>query len=143
MRFIKLAKELFPINRSITGAGVRKTLSIIKKKHLPNLKIKKVKSGIKAFDWNIPPEWNIKDAYIKDESGKKIVDYKNNNLHLVAYSRKINRIISRKELNKHLFSIPNKPGAIPYVTSYYKPFWGFCVAHKNRKKMFIIKIIKI
>ena len=76
MKFIKLAKELFHIHRSITGTGVRKTLRIIKTKHLPDLKIKKVKSGTKVFDWKIPPEWNIKDAYLKDESGKKIIDYK-------------------------------------------------------------------
>tara|TARA_B110001454_G_C12685647_1_gene420040 strand:- start:50 stop:1345 length:1296 start_codon:yes stop_codon:yes gene_type:complete len=135
MKFIKLAKELFPIHRSITGTGVRKTLRIIKTKHLPDLKIKKVKSGTKVFDWKIPPEWNIKDAYLKDESGKKIIDYKNNNLHVISYSKKINRVISRKELNKHLFSIANKPQAIPYITSYYKPFWGFCIAHKDRKKI--------
>jgi len=135
MKFIKLAKELFPINRSITGEGVRKTLRIIKKKHLPNLKIKKIRSGTKAFDWKIPPEWNIKDAYLKDEFGKKIIDLKNNNLHVVSYSKKINTTISKKELNKHLFSIPNKPRAIPYITSYYKSFWGFCIAHKERKKI--------
>ena len=132
---IKLAKELYPINRSITGKGIIKSLRIIKKKHLENLKIKRIKSGTKVYDWKIPSEWNIKDAYIKDESGKKIVDYKKNNLHIVSYSKKIKKYISKKELNRHLFSLPKKPGAIPYVTSYYKSFWGFCISHKERKKI--------
>ena len=134
-RLINLAKKLYPINRSITGKGINLTLKIIKKQYLPNLKIKKIKSGTKVFDWKIPPEWNIKDAFIKDETRKKIVDYKKNNLHIVAYSKKINKYVSRKELEKHLFSIPKKPYAIPFMTSYYKPFWGFCLSHKERKKM--------
>ena len=133
--FLNLAKALFPINRSITGRGVRKTLKIIKKEYLSNLKIKEVKSGTKVFDWKVPPEWNIKDAYLKDEVGKKIIEFKNSNLHVVSYSTRINRYIKKKDLEKHLFSIPNKPNAIPYITSYYKPFWGFCIAHKDRKKI--------
>ena len=102
--------------------------------------IQKIKSGTKVFDWKIPPEWNIKDAFIKDETRKKIVDYKKNNLHIVAYSKKINKYVSRKELNKHLFSIPKKPRAIPFMTSYYKPIWGSCLSHKERKKMNKLKI---
>tara|TARA_B100000686_G_C16791964_1_gene979348 strand:- start:42 stop:1322 length:1281 start_codon:yes stop_codon:yes gene_type:complete len=134
-KFITLAKKLYPINRSITGKGVVKTLKIIKASHLPKLKIKKIKSGTSVYDWKIPPEWNIKNAFIKDESGKKIIDYKKNNLHIVSYSKKINKYVDKKELNKHLFSIPKKPKAIPYVTSYYKTFWGFCLAHQERKKI--------
>ncbi len=133
--FITLAKKLYPINRSITGKGIIQTLKIVKKKHLPKLNIKKIRSGTKVYDWRIPPEWNIKNAYIKDESGKKIVDYKRNNLHIVSYSRKISKYVDKKELDKHLFSIPKKPKAIPYVTSYYKSFWGFCISHKERKKI--------
>ena len=132
---IKLAKKLYPINRSITGKGIIKTLKIIKTNHLPKLNIKKIKSGTKVYDWRIPAEWNIKDAYIKDEAGKKIVDYKKSNLHIVSYSKKIKKYINRKELNEHLFSLPKKPKAIPYVTSYYKSFWGFCISHKERKKI--------
>jgi len=132
---INLAKKLYPINRSITGSGVNLTLKIIKKKYLPNLKIKKIKSGTNVFDWKIPPEWNIKNAFIKDQTGKKIIDYKKNNLHIVSYSKKINKYVSNKELNKHLFSIPKKPNAIPFMTSYYKPYWGFCLSHNERKKI--------
>ncbi len=134
-KLITLAKKLYPINRSITGKGIIQTLKIVKKKHLPKLNIKKIRSGTKVYDWRIPPEWNIKNAYIKDESGKKIVDYKRNNLHIVSYSRKISKYVDKKELDKHLFSIPKKPKAIPYVTSYYKSFWGFCISHKERKKI--------
>ena len=92
---IKLAKKLYPINRSITGKGIIKTLKIIKTNHLPKLNIKKIKSGTKVYDWRIPAEWNIKDAYIKDEAGKKIVDYKKSNLHIVSYSKKIKKYINR------------------------------------------------
>ena len=134
-KFITLAKKLYPINRSITGKGVVKTLKIIKASHLPKLKIKKIKSGTSVYDWKIPPEWNIKNAFIKDESGKKIIDYKKNNLHIVSYSKKINKYVGKEELNEHLFSIPKKPKAIPYVTSYYKTFWGFCLSHQERKKI--------
>ena len=132
---ITLAKKIYPINRSITGEGLIQTLKILKKKHLPKLVIKKIRSGTRVYDWKIPSEWNIKNAYLMDESGKKIIDYKKNNLHIVSYSKKINKYINKKELNKHLFSIPKKPNAIPYVTSYYKKFWGFCITHKERKKI--------
>jgi len=133
--FITLAKKLYPINRSITGKGVLQTLNIIKKNHLPKLKIKKIRSGTIAYDWKVPPEWVIKNAFVKNEYGKKIIDFKKNNLHLVSYSKKINKYVGKKELNKHLFSIPKKPNAIPYVTSYYKPFWGFALSHNERKKI--------
>ncbi len=143
-KLISLAKKLYPITRSITGKGVIQTLNIIKKHHLPKLKIKKIKSGTKVFDWAIPPEWNIKDAFIKDELGEKIVDYQKHNLHIVSYSKKISKYINKRELDKHLFSLPKKPKAIPFVTSYYKPFWGFCIAHEKRKKIkgkkFFVKI---
>ena len=143
-KLIDLAKKLYPINRSITGRGVVRTLKIIKKDHLPSLKIKKIKSGKKVYDWKIPPEWNIQDAFVKDRFGKKIIDFKKNNLHVVSYSKKINRYVNKNELNKHLFSIPKKPKAIPFVTSYYKPFWGFCISNQERKKIkgnkFYVKI---
>ena len=95
----KLGKKLFPICRSITGNGVRKSLKLIKK-HLVKLKIKEIKSGSKVFDWNIPPEWNIKEAYVKDNLGRKIVDFKKNNLHLVNYSIPIKKKISKEEGNR-------------------------------------------
>ena len=93
--------QLFPICRSITGLGIKKSLSLIKKK-FPQLKIKKIQSNKKVFDWSIPPEWNVKDAYIIDEKGKKIVDFKKNNLHLVSFSLYLNKTVSKKTLLSHL-----------------------------------------
>ena len=129
-----LCKILWPINRSITGNGVRKTLDILKKK-CSEMKIYEVASGTKVFDWTIPNEWNVKEAKILGPGGKKILDFYDNNLHLVGYSTPINKKMSLKELNKHLFSLKEKPKAIPYVTSYYKKNWGFCLSHNNRKKL--------
>ena len=123
--------ELFPICRSITGDGVRKTLKIIKK-NFSSLKIKEVPSGQKVFDWTIPPEWNINNAYVIDKYNNKIIDFKNNNLHIVNYSYPINKILTKKELLKHVHSLPNKKNAIPYITSYYKKDWGFCTTHKQK-----------
>ncbi len=128
------AKKLFPINRSITGDGVRETLEIIKME-LPDLKIKKIRSGKKVFDWVVPEEWNVKEAYILCPDGKKIVDFKKNNLHLVGYSEPVNKEIELNELQNHLHSLPNQPEAIPYVTSYYKRYWGFCLKDNQRKKL--------
>ena len=128
------AKKLFPINRSITGDGVRKTLKLIKKE-LPDLKIKKIQSGKKVFDWVVPEEWNVEEAYILCPDGKKIVDFKKNNLHLVGYSEPVNKEIELSELQNHLHSLPQQPEAIPYVTSYYKKNWGFCLKDNQRKKL--------
>jgi aminopeptidase-like protein len=128
------AKYLWPINRSITGQGVRETLYYIKE-ILPNLEIKEVPSGTKAFDWVVPNEWNVKDAYINDSNGNKIIDFKENNLHLMGYSVPIDKRMQLNELDKHLFSIPGQPDAIPYVTSYYAEKWGFCLTHNQRKRL--------
>lgn len=133
-KFYKIAKnELFNICRSITGDGVRKTLKIYKKK-FPKLKIKSIRSGTKVFDWTVPSEWNIKDAYILDKNNKKIVNFRNNNLHIVSYSKPLNKLVSKNELFKKLYSLKNQPTAIPYVTSYYKKDWGFCISHKEKLK---------
>ena len=133
-KYYQLAKHsLFPICRSLTGNGVRKTLKIIKRE-FPKLKICKIRSGTKVFDWNVPPEWNVKDAYILDKNNKKIVDFKNNNLHLVGYSIPINKFFLKKELFNHIHSLPKQPKAIPYITSYYKKYWGFCISHNNKLK---------
>jgi len=133
-KYFQLAKyTLFPICRSITGNGTLKTLKIIKK-NFPNFKIIKVKSGTRVFDWKVPNEWNIEDAYIIDKYNKKIVSFKTNNLHLVGYSKPLSKILSKKKLFKHIYSLPDKPNAIPYVTSYYKKQWGFCITHRQKLK---------
>ena len=117
-KYYQLGKKLFPINRSITGAGVRKTLKILSL-YVPKLKITKVKSRTKAFDWTIPDEWNVRKAYIQDKFGNKIIDFKDNNLHLLGYSIPKKIKISKKKLLKHLYFLKNYPDAIPYITSYY------------------------
>lgn len=128
------AKEIFPIHRSITGRGLRETLLKIKNVN-PYLKIKSLSSNKKVFDWKIPPEWLINEAYIIDPSGKKICDFKKNNLHVMSYSIPVNKTISLTNLKKHLYSLPKIPNAIPYVTSYYKRRWGFCLQHKLKKNL--------
>mgnify|MGYP001164002888 FL=1 len=132
-KIFNFLKEIFPINRSLTGQGNRDTLKLIKN-HIP-LKIKSVKSGYKAYDWTVPKEWKIKDAYVKDQKGHKVIDFKDNNLHLVGYSTAINKTVSKKELKEHLYSIEDKPNAIPYITSYYEDKWGFCIKHEDLKKL--------
>jgi aminopeptidase-like protein len=133
-------KKLFPICRSITGSGVRKTLKIIQKK-FPELKIRKIRSGTKVFDWKVPDEWNVKDAFLQDKDNNKIINFKINNLHLVGYSKPVNKYVSKKELFKKIFSLKKQPEAIPYVTSYYKKDWGFCISH-NQKKLIDKKYTK-
>ncbi len=140
---IDLAKKLYPIHRSITGKGVVKSLKIIKK-NISKLKIKSFNSGAKVFDWVVPPEWNIQDAFIAKLNGEKIIDFKKNNLHIVNYSSPVKKIISKTELLKHLHSIPKKKNTIPYITSYYKKYWGFCLSESDKKLLkdekFIVKI---
>lgn len=128
------AQELWPICRSLTGAGVRRTLALIKER-LPGLEIHEVSSGTKAFGWEVPPEWNISEAYLLDPLGKKVVDFKDSNLHVVGYSEPIDRELTLEELRPHLFSLPDQPDAIPYVTSYYKKNWGFCLTHRRLAKL--------
>ena len=132
----ELAKELFPIPRSITGQGFRDSLEILNKTLGGGIiKFHSIKSGTKVFDWIVPDEWNVKEAYILTPEGEKICDFKKHNLHLVNYSEAINKEIKLEELQKHLYSIEEMPDAIPYVTSYYKRRWGFCITHNERKKL--------
>ena len=121
--------EMFPICRSITGNGVRETLKILQ--GLVPLEIHEVPSGTKVFDWEIPKEWNIRDAYIKNSSGEKIIDFANCNLHVLNYSVPIHAKLSLQELKSHLFYLPEKPDWIPYRTSYYKEDWGFCISYNQ------------
>lgn len=132
----KLLKELYPICRSITGKGFLKSLKIIKKKS-PEIMIKSLNSGKKVFDWKIPNEWNVKNANVKNEKGEIIIDFKKHNLHLVSYSIAVkNKKISTNDLLSRVHTLPKQPNVIPYVTSYYKKYWGFCLEHNNLKKFF-------
>ena len=126
----KLAKELWPYNRSLTGQGVIDTLNQISM-HIPDLNIKSVKSGTKVFDWVVPREWSVQEAYIITPGGKKICDFSENNLHLVGYSIPFEGTLSLNELKEHLYTLPEQPKAIPYITSYYKERWGFCLAQEK------------
>ena len=121
--------EMFPICRSITGNGVRETLKLIQKR-IP-AEICEVPSGTKVFDWTVPLEWNIHDAYIKDLTGRRVVDFTKCNLHVVSYSQPIKQRMSLAELKPHLYTIPEQPDCIPYRTSYYKESWGFCLSHND------------
>jgi aminopeptidase-like protein len=124
-------RDLFEVNRSITGEGVRETLGYLSNL-IPNFEIHSIKSGSKVFDWTVPDEWSINSAYISDEAGNKILDFSENNLHVVGYSTPIDRWIDLEELKEHLHTLPGQPDAIPYVTSYYSKNWGFCMTHNKK-----------
>lgn len=134
VKIYELAQELFPISRSLTGNGVRETLRRLRVR-LPSLDILEVPSGTPCFDWTVPNEWNIRDAWIIDPTGQKIVDFKKSNLHVVGYSIPVDKTLSLEELQKHLISLPDQPNAIPYATSYYKEDWGFCVSDNMRRSL--------
>ena len=129
-----LCRELFPICRSITGDDFRQSLAILKT-HIPNMKVFEVPSGTKCFDWEVPREWNIRNAYIIDPDGNKFCDFKKSNIHVVGYSIPVKNTVSLDELQEHLYSLPEQPEVIPYITSYYKERWGFCITHRNRARL--------
>jgi len=130
---IKWMKDLWHYPRSLTGHGTRETLNYIKNIH-PELNIQAFKSGEKVFDWEIPEEWNIYDSYIEHESGKRFAELRNNNLHILGYSIPLNEYMSLEDLLPHIHTQPDQPSVIPYVTSYYKDNWGFCMSENDKKK---------
>lgn len=125
------AGKLFPIGRSLTGEGVRESLALIKEQ-IPELEIKSVPSGTQAFDWTVPKEWSIREGYIEDEQGRRIVDYHVNNLHVMGYSTPVDRYVSLEELLQYIKVEEGQPEVIPYVTSYYSPRYAFCMSKKQR-----------
>ena len=129
-----LATELFPLPRSLTGDGVRQTLSVLQRE-LPGLRMHEVPTGYQAFDWNVPDEWNIRSARLIGPGGETIVDFANSNLHVVNYSQPFSGSVTWEELQPHLHSIPEMPEAIPYATSYYNRTWGFCLTESQRSRM--------
>lgn len=124
-----LIAELYPICRSITGDGVRDTLKRLAR--IVPLTIHEVPSGTPVFDWTVPREWNIRDAYVKNSRGERIIDFRKSNLHVLNYSVPVHKKMSLAELKPHLFTLPDRPEWIPYRTSYYKEDWGFCLTHKQ------------
>lgn len=122
--------RLFPINRSLTGDGNRMSLKILSE--IVDIELVEVSSGTQCFDWTVPPEWNVREAWIKNGAGTTIVDFKDLNLHVLGYSVPFRGQLSRKNLDSHLYSIPDMPEAVPYLTSYYKERWGFCLTHNQR-----------
>jgi aminopeptidase-like protein len=128
-----LIRELYPICRSITGEGFRETLARIRKE-IP-LDVHEVPSGTQVFDWTVPKEWNIRDAYVKDPRGERIIDFRKHNLHVVNYSVPVHRKMSLAELRTHLHTLADQPDWIPYRTSYYKENWGFCLSHNQLQAM--------
>ena len=135
VQMYKWAKHLFPINISLTGEGVRKTLNYIKKSVNPNLRIYKISSGKNIYDWRVPLEWKVTEAFINDSKGRNIINFKKNNLHIVGYSTPINKKINFTNLKKNLHYLKDLPNAVPYRTSYYKKNWGFCLSYNQFKKM--------
>jgi aminopeptidase-like protein len=126
-------EALFPICRSITGNGLRRTLAYIRDR-IP-LEVREIPSGTSVLDWTVPPEWNVRSATIRTLAGDTIVDFTNNNLHILQYSKPINQVMRREELEDHLHSLPGQPDVVPYRTGYYADTWGFCLAHRDRLRL--------
>ena len=128
-RMLDLIERLYPICRSITGDGVRETLRVVSE--YMDLTVTEVESGTEVFDWTVPSEWNVRDAYVKDASGRRVVDFRESNLHLMSYSVPFQGTMSLDALRPHLYTLPDQPDAIPYRTSYYSERWGFCLSQRD------------
>lgn len=132
-QLLDLIERLYPICRSITGDGVRETLAIIGE-HIP-IEVTEVPSGTAVHDWVIPPEWNIRDAYVKDARGRRVIDFRASNLHVVSYSVPVHRTMTLEELRPHLHTLPDRPDLVPYRTSYYSEDWGFCLSQNQLDRL--------
>ncbi len=132
-RLWPLMEAMYPICRSITGDGVRRTLDLVET--VIPLRRHEVPTGTPAYDWEVPREWNIRDAYVADESGRRVIDFRAHTLHVVSYSVPVRRRMTLDELQPHLHSRPDRPDWIPYRTSYYKEDWGFCLRHRDREQL--------
>ncbi len=130
----QLAERMFPICRSITGHGFRESLNILREM-VPEIKVLEVPSGTQVFDWTVPKEWNCTGGGICRMNGEKVVDFKDSNLHIMGYSLPVDRVVSREELLEHVYTQPEQPDWIPYVTSYYKERWGFCMSEKQKQTL--------
>ncbi len=128
-KIYELARQIFPLCRSITGKGVRDTIDILQR--YIDIERRDVPSGTRVFDWTIPDEWIVRDAYVKDAAGRKVIDFQASNLHLLNYSTPIRRVMPMSELKDHIFTLPSQPDLIPYKTAYYTDAWGFCMSHEK------------
>ena len=125
---------LFPLNRTLAGPDTNKTLEFLKSV-VPAITIKSVSSGTKVFDWEVPKEWHVREAYVENTLGERVIDYEKNNLHLVGYSMPVSKTIEFSELSRNLHSLPDQPEYIPYLTSYYSENWGFCISEKQKGQL--------